>query len=318
MSARHVREMQLDESSVRDAAGFSEAYARRCLQELDRADQAPGPLRDDSWVVLMDAATAFREAGQWRLLFDADRSRELLSRAGSIYASLGLGFGYYLRTVADLGPSEELGPSIGRGMARLMRGRSRFHRDDLADEPEPAAGDPLNYPQQQAYLLLSAAAYANTADDADIREMVSTVVVESPYRIGVSPVGALGIPVRRFWSLAAVLSRRDQDEESAKIREYRPDPISEVAAHVHEWTAKYVQSIELAMANERSWRHAAAPVDAVDLDICGVIALAAHRFGLGPTMDRFSVLAEDLSPLASVQVQLGMELAERYRYEETT
>lgn len=310
MSIRHVREMQLDESSVHGVVDFLEGYARRCLADFEELHHSVEGSGDESWAVLMDAASALREAGQWCLLFDVERSRQLFARAGGVYSRLGLGFGYYLMAVAQPALLGELRYDLGLGIARLLSGRPGLR--ERSDEVGPAVGDALNYPQQQAYMLLAGVAAGGDGDE--LQEMVQTVVAESPHRTGVSPVGALGIPIRRFWSLASVLAGDDRDmREVAGRTEF--DAISAVIAHVREWIAKYVQSVELAMANEHCWRHAAAPVDAVDLDICGTIVLAANRFGLGRIMDGFATLAEDLHPLGRVQIELGQELA-GHRYTE--
>ncbi|WP_285743684.1 hypothetical protein [Lentzea sp. NBRC 105346] len=301
--------MQLDESSVRGVVDFLEGYARRCLEEVEelrRSTDGPG---DESWVLLMDAASAFREAGQWCLLFDVERSRQLLVRAGVIYSQFNLGFGYYLLAVAEPAQLGELRRGIGRSFARLSGGAGFTERSEVG---EPAVEAALNYPQQQAYLLLAGVVAGE--DDDELRGMVQTVLTESPHSVGVSPVGALGIPIRRFWSLASALAG---DVREAPMVGGTADtgPISAVVEHVHDWIAKYVQSVELAMANEHCWRHAAAPVDVVDLDICGTIALAASQLGLGQVMDGMTTLAEDLPPLGRVQIQLGQELA-GYGYRE--
>jgi hypothetical protein len=300
--------MQLDEASVRGVVEFLEGYGQRCFEEVEELRSSADRSEDESWTVLMDAASAFREAGQWCLLFDGARSRELLARAGAIYSRFGLGYGYYLQAVAEPARVGEIRHDVRSGLARLMGSRAGLRK--RPEDGEPAAEDALNYPQQQAYLLL--AGVAAGGDDDELREMVRTVVAASPHRVGVSPVGALGIPIRRFWSLASALIGGGRDGPAAD-RESEFDAVLAVVSHVREWVARYVSSVELAMANEHCWRHAAAPVDAVDLDICGTIALAASRFGVGQLMDGLVPLANELHPLGRVQIELGQELV-GYRY----
>src|SRR5690348_4324485 len=107
MAGEHLSEMGLAADRVTAAANFLEAYAETCLLEggltepipptgvvsPSEPDQDP---EDTSWVPVAEAATALREAGQWMLLLNPDRARNLLARSGSMYSNQGYGYGTFL------------------------------------------------------------------------------------------------------------------------------------------------------------------------------------------------------------------------------
>lgn len=125
MAAEHLAAMGITVEQARDAVDFFEAYGEFSLVELEpqrsSEERASGPGEvslageDRSWTLRVDAASSFREAGQWALFFDPARARQLLDRAGSLFFGLGQAFGAYLRVVA--GPGRRSLPSASSGTA---------------------------------------------------------------------------------------------------------------------------------------------------------------------------------------------------------
>ncbi|MFF8015924.1 hypothetical protein [Streptomyces sp. NPDC007929] len=269
--------LRLSAEQVSTAADFHEAYARLVLGEAE-SDERPGA------PALIEAASAYRLAGQWRLLVEPRRAvRGALAQAAGLFTRSGLTFGAYLR--ASLAPRGVERPTSDGWTRRLLtEGPGTSEPDGL-----------LDHPQQQTYLLLACAMLAG--DDPAARDRLTAFATESPHRVGVVPVGSLAMPVRTFWGLALnLLEDGDRAAES-------------YAATLAELSRAYAKSVDLAMANELTWSKAAAPVDVADLDVIGVVAMGVRRFG-GRTMRR--LLAEtvgELPAVARVPWAIGMTVA---------
>ncbi|MEU1694823.1 hypothetical protein [Streptomyces hirsutus] len=160
------------------------------------------------------------------------------------------------------------------------------------------------HPQQQAYLLVAAtgmvrgfgagqaATVWQSETDFDmydyaewripIERHLRLLISESPNRRGVVTVGALSTPIRVYWDIASRLLRPG------------PDATGPVIGHLRVMAQRYGTAVDLAMANERLWSNAAAPVDVCDVDITALALIAARALGV----DRFrsalrSALAEN-------------------------
>jgi hypothetical protein len=248
------------------------------------------PETDDSqWSSAIDAATAFREAAQWALCFDPGRARALLDRSGTLFHTLGHPFGDYLKVMSGSWfhdpPYEQFAGQL-QALAELTR-----PSETEAEEHIPA---PLLHPQQQAYLMLAAAASPPIA--AEFGSLLRNITNESPHRFGVVPVGALGIPIRWFWRVTDVFLKPSR----------APGP--QIAADLAALGERYAEAIELARTNEYCWRNAAAPVDVGDLDITGVAVIASRRFGVEEVS---AALAERLA-LSPYPARALLEIAMEY------
>ncbi|MFF7767433.1 hypothetical protein ACFZC7_13110 [Streptomyces massasporeus] len=279
-----MRPLQLSAAQVTLAADFHEAYARLVLAE---ADSARRPGAD----VLIEAASAYRLAGQWRLLVDPRQAvRGALSQAAGLFTRSGLTFGVYLQaSLAPRGVDQSTREMWTRRL--LLRGTPRSSSDATRRE----ADDLLDHPQQQAYLLLACAMLAG--DDPEAREALTGFATESPHRVGVVPVGSLAMPVRMFWGLA--LNLLDEGDRSAES----------YAATLAELSRAYAKSVDLAMANERTWFKAAAPVDVADLDLIGATAMGVRRFGEVRMRRLLADVAGDVSAVANVPLNIGIRVA---------
>jgi hypothetical protein len=282
MAERHLREMGLDPEQVNATVRFLRAYAATAMQELQAAaDAEPGDVRrDPAFTIAADAATAFREAGQWMLYLDTDLARQLLTQAGSLFLRIGQPFGAYLVEVAGTGRQ-----AIDyTGMLREMTA-VQGEQDD-AEMRWPS----LRHPQQQAYLML-----ASTAAE-DPSPLTRRVMERSSYARGVVPVGALGTPIRTIWDIARHLLAGGADAPRV------------IAGHLVGMARRYGETMALAQVNQHLWRNGAAPVDVGDIDIAGVAALSGRRLG---TDAMLGILREaDLDPIDMAPIEAGLALAE--------
>ncbi|WP_203980921.1 hypothetical protein, partial [Planotetraspora silvatica] len=256
MAEHHLRLLGIEDSFVTARMNFLESYANTVQREL--TDQGEGArvagqildVDDVRWTQVMEIASAFREAASWAILADGS-ARKFLLRAADMYDWAGLAFGSFLRTMARPRPFDDLNRAVER-LAVASSGR---------EAQTPAA---LRPPQQQAYLLLACTAASN--GDGEIRQSLRAIASESSHQRGVTPFGALGIPIRQPWNIAIELLREPTFESTDMIAE-----------HLISMYRRYAAAMELGRANGYLWHHGAAPVEVVDLDLIGITALAATR-----------------------------------------
>jgi hypothetical protein len=283
--------MGLVVEQVGAAANFLEAYANTCLEELavtlGRRTRGASLHEDPAFTIAADAATALREAGQLLIYSDPTRARMLLRRAGDLFLDLGQPFGAYLIEIAASGDRE---PPY-RSMLRAIPGGQRTNQAAVDEWPA------LVHPQQQAYLMLA----VTGSESVDLlAETASRILDTSPQATGVVPVGALGTPIRRLWNVAAHLLAR------------RPDSPQIVADHLAYMARRYAETMDLAGVNAHLWRHVASPVDVGDIDVAGVAALAARRFGPETLMRalREAGVSAERNPIAMAPIEVGAALAQ--------
>ncbi|MFF0004595.1 hypothetical protein ACFYQT_14305 [Streptomyces tibetensis] len=277
--------LRLSDEQVATAADFHESYARTVLAE---ARSAGGP----STEALIEAASAYRLAGQWRLLVAPDRAvRETLAQAADLFTEAGLAYGAYLR--ASLAPREVERSTRDSWTRQLLLHGTPRNTDDAVRRETDAL---LDHPQQQTYLLLACAMTAD--EDPAARDRLTAFATTSPHRVGVVPVGSLAMPVRMFWGLALNLLDEDSGHAAASY-----------AATLSELSRAYARSVELAMANKLTWSKAAAPVDVADLDVIGAVAMGVRRFGEVRMRRLLADVAGELSAVAEVPLNIGIRVA---------
>jgi hypothetical protein len=253
------------------AAAFSERYGSTALRELAelRGDRepsrpsdvevepprSPNNMNDEVFAVTADAASAFREAAQWLILVDTARARTALQLSADLFLQLGQPFGLFLAGMANAWWPWH----VAMGDAGLQSLSSVHSGEGALELPMPA----VRHPQQQAYLVVAAA----VMPAFDQHERLDRLMEQSPHGRGNLPVGALGIPIHRFWTVAMQLSRGTGAS------------VETIARHVEAIGRQYAEAIESAQVNEHLWRHAAAPVEVGDLDIVGIASLTAQAVG---------------------------------------
>jgi hypothetical protein len=245
--------LQIDEQQARNAADFFESYANTVLRRSVDSTEAER----------MDAASSLREAGQWALLFDPHRARELLKRSGGLWLELGYPFGAFLMAAfaTERNDRSAAAPFVDDLMRNLPQGRRP------TDDRQPHLL--LTYPHQQAYLLLAIAAMPGR-----INQLGALIdrAASSPHRNGVAPIGALGTPIRMHWRMATALLQ-------ARVRQNREDVAADVSGSLADIAEIYGRTIDSAMANRYLWSAGGAPVEVADLDVVGVISVAATQLG---------------------------------------
>ncbi|MER5792175.1 hypothetical protein [Streptomyces sp. NPDC001980] len=275
--------LQLDAGQVRNAADFHEAYAHFVMGNVEAED-------GDAEAALIEAASAYRLAGQWRLLVDRKGGIALLLRAASLYSRAGLMYGAYLE--ASLAPVR-VRDRRDAWTAQLLR---------TAGRPQSAAGPAfeelrsdrfLGHVQQQTYLLLACAAL--TAPRSEQAAELRSFATRSPHRDGVVPMGSMGMPVRTFWGLA--LNMLSPDDGPA-ARTYA-DTLTGLSR-------TYARTVDLAMANTLTWFNGAAPIDVADLDVIGTMAMGVRHFGRARMQDLLDTT--ELPAVALVPLDLGKEM----------
>ncbi len=290
MEPANLANLGIDVEQLTMAVDFHEAYARLALSELP--NQKGRTADDGSWVGHMDAASALRQAGQLSLLVDPARSRRLLIRAGRLFHAHGYGFGAFLRVAAAdetlWRRREGAEESLGQLIASLMPdARSRI-----------AVPEPLIHPQQQAYMLLATASMVN--DDiagSDFIMLLRDAVDAAPQRLNITPVGAVGTPMRRYWDIGRVLLDYPNKESATKVAEL-----------VSEISTAYARDVGMARVNEYLWNHASAPVDIVDIDVVGLAAVSARRLGAGAVISAMEERLQRLSPLGRIPIRAAIDL----------
>lgn len=317
--------MEIDRDQAWRAVRFLRAYASTCLHEVESsgirssvdrkdaiAEERTGePSADVSGTVsaeipLADAASALREAGQWLLYLDPAAGRGSLRDAAALYSRLGFPYGYYLHVVTGSWALDPPMPLFQAALEELRRvvmpdveanGRGGY----MPREVERGLREALRHPQQQAYLLLASAGSPTVAEA--FRGHLQNVIYQSPNRDGVLPVGSLGTPVRRFSAIAQALASGDSRE------------VKTIARHLAAMTNGYAETMSLAQANGYLWANAAAPVDVGDLDIAGIAALSARRYGAEALLEAMAVSV--VNEIGMAPVRAGIDLVteeEPWRY----
>jgi hypothetical protein len=285
MALQQIRALRLEPAQVETAADFFEAYASYILSRV--------PRDSISEANLIDAASSLRSAGQWAMLFDIRRAADLLSRAAEIWHDMGYGFGTFV--LAAISPRRLNRDEM---IGRLVQIAKPYVSRDVARRfgvQEPQTLEPLLHPQQQAYLLMAGAAMWQRLDFP--LDLLRAVGDQSPHRRGVAPIGSLGTPLRLYWDIARRFLGSD-DEQSA----------ASVAGDLARMGTAYAQSIDSAMANERLWFNAAAPVDVGDIDIVGIALVGAQRLGSNLMLAHLRSTTEDLDAIARVPLELAGEM----------
>lgn len=221
------------------------------------------------------------------LYLDPEQARPLLSRAGSLFLRLGQPFGAYLLEIAGGSQQEPPYPEMLRELAAVQR------EPDDAEVRWPS----LRYPQQQAYLML---AFAGTPTAEIWSGRLVHVLETSTYADGVVPVGALGTPIRRLWDIARHLLVR------------RPESPYVIAEHLTGMARRYEETMALAQVNRYLWSHGAAAVDVGDIDIAGVAALTARRFGAQVVLGSLQEagMSAERNPIGMAPIEAGLALAQ--------
>lgn len=319
MSAHHLEALRLVPERVERASRFRTSYADLCMREVAELRERPkgtshSAMDGDSsrmgWGLLAEAASGYFEAGQWAMLIDPPTALALWQRAGEVYRRLDFGFGYYLHAIikgpqslASIDNAEDA--RIADRMWDSLRAvmvASHTVDEDLRSPESVQLPEPLRHAQQQTYLILAGAAVVGTATGDQVfmgvsRRTLYSMVVRSPHYGGVTPVGALGVPINVLWQLAAT------------IMQPKTDGLEQAVAIIGGLARRYDDTIQQAMANDHLWRNAAAPVDVGSFDIASIIMIAYQVFGADRLEENLDRVIRDLPITGRGQIDMALELA---------
>lgn len=317
MAEQHLQALNIGSNAIRRSAEFSTAYAYTCLIEANsiirslpggsiedgentigrrpqwpRLDPVEGAFlqREPLFTVVADAASSYRDAGQAWMYLDSGAANDNLSVAGDLFWRLGYPYGLYLQAC--------LGFQRRASLLYLEEALDALSESYLSTTrtvtPLMSA---LRHPQQQAYLLLAVAGteFGNRTHGG----LVERVLFASPHRSGVAPVGALGIPIRTYWSLAeSMMLGNDAPEEG-------------LTAGLVDICRRYERAMSLGQVNQYLWQNGSAPVNIGDIDISGIATLVSRKLGTN-AMRRILVGARQmgLTTIGLGALEVGMDLVD--------
>lgn len=294
-----LEKMGISADQARVLTRFFEAYANTCIADIEdpaenisEKPEEPPPVTEEQFALRADAAVSLREAAQWCLYTDVNRSAQLLEQSGEQYWHMGQPFGLYLQAIS--------GTDVDR--RRLQESISAMILMTEKNQPDTTViGSSLQqsvaHPQQQAYLML---AYGGLgAPSLEALTNPYQMMRDSPHSSGVVPVGALGTPIHRLWTIAMHLAQRGDDA------------LDVIAYHLGLMCQRYQETMQLAQYNRYLWQNGASPVEVGDIDIAGIAALVTIRLdgtGLLRLMENlsFSALFQEIG---MAPVEAGVELA---------
>lgn len=222
------------------------------------------------WLGTATIASTYRLAAQYAALVDIPLAMDLAVRASLAYLEAGVPFGLFL-AAGLLSDSILRHPEVSQRLFRLASG--------------VAAGSASTDPVQQAYLLLALASrpwieqQLGQSADAMLNQLNAH---------DLHPVGPQSAPLATYLDLAkTMLANRSfyrpaesgRQETSQSGDEAAETGISDMASQLAEIGRMQATSLRLTMRNQYLWRHAAAPVNIVDLEQVALYGLATRSEG---------------------------------------
>lgn len=267
--------------------GGAVAELRRRIAE---AGEGPGY---PSWVRVAERADALRQSAMAELLYDTPAGVTTLRRSGGEYRRLGLPFGSFLDTAATGSPRNAF--IAGRRLAWLLNPQAPPEPDEEGIIPLERA---LDAPAQQVSVLLTTMSVLDAIYEF---EVTSDSLASTAQSGGSAPVGVTSQPIALWWECAVHL---------ADLAFGRSQARDELRTLLRELAAAHGIQLRNAQYDAFHWPVAASPVDLVDLDLAGLVAISARllRQLNGPYWD----LPDDfgaLSPLSQVSIRVGLDLA---------
>jgi hypothetical protein len=303
MSTEHLgrERLNLDLEHFQRRVQFLVAYAATCdadasaLSHQDAGDQRS--IEHAIWAAQTDAASSIAEAAQLATVYAPDLAVQLFDNAGERFFSLGYAYGLFLRATAGQWDDAEHIEDFERGIGwcETLGGRGSGGTSPIR------IPSPWHAPQQQAYFVLAVA--GSPAVVRYLGERTAQFAADSPHHRGVVAMGALGTGLHRFWDAALQIIRvagSPTDGPAESIRAIVEDLTTMIPA--------YEERMTLARANTYLWSNLASPVNVADIEIVAITAMAT-RAAPGPMQEALRTRLNQMSPLARVPVELGMELA---------
>lgn len=302
--------LDLSRDNVAAQARFYTSYARSLENARGRNDgsvwaRIANP--NQPWLGAATIASTYRLAAQYMALIDMRMAMRLAVRASLAYLEEGLHFGLLLAT-GLLDDSLLRDPFVVDRIAQLM------------SRPEP--GDRASDPVQQSYLLLALASRPWLQDlvGRSVEAMFAELAAHDLH-----PVGPQSIPLSTYVDLARMMFTQRQTDALVLAAGDQGAESPMVPQLVDIGTAQ-AGSLRRTMRNRYLWRHAAAPVNLIDLEQVALYGLAVRSSPaeserlLAATMRRLAdvdVLAEvpgwACGEMGRVQEDVAPELSELLR-----
>lgn len=272
--------------------------------EPDEGGLSPAPARSDErdFALLVDAASALREAAMLALVSAPDQAPGLLRRSGRLFLEASVPYGVYLVALSGrVDEATDISFSVHLELAlRSIEPPDSPILGERTDTEGSNPSVPSALPQQQLYLLLAGVAsdILRSPRQDGLRELMA----RSPHRNSNLAVGALGLPTMRYWSAVESL----MDEQGAP----NPSSVPDETLAVLEWlAARHADVVASAQVNDYLWRNLASPVDVVDLDLIGLAALTMRRYDTDRVMESLRPVVERRSPMELMHIELARAIA---------
>lgn len=286
-----LERLRLTEESVQRRLDFLEGY----WQHITEAVSQPEEDRKQG-VLAWESASVCAEIAQLQLLLFPRDAHPGMRLAGQEFEKLDHPFGTYLSAVGDsAGSGADTMSRIRSEVNQLKRGSPQHESEPRSARVMPAQQDAYSFVSSSALLgSLSSIGTSNGKMEygADFyEEQLLEIAQESTHRVGVTPVGALGTPMYRFWAHGRAL--------------LGVDPPEVLATHLAAMCRSYSEVIEQAQVNTYLWENLASPVDLGDLDIIGIATLAMRRFGVRSFED--TLVEQDLGQISEVLIDAAAQ-----------
>jgi hypothetical protein len=305
--------LRVEPTVIQQKVEFFEACAALYPEEPaepDWADRTGDPRA--SWAVLAQRATMLRQAGQFQMLVELERSRSFLLEAALTYIKVGMPYGYFL-FVSFV--SAHTPQTILVWAAPWFEAMWRDDAGEVSAEEPPLGpgrfvvpGRPMRasaakHPVQQVYLSL---AHAGDPQVGVQEWQVAEHLASFPPASATIPIGPQSSPIGEYRRFASLLRELRYQRDRERLNAIQ----GELETLLIEHARRFEASIVAAWEDTYHWQALRAPIDVVDLDLAAKAALTdavLNQTGTG-RLEPLQGRLETLRPLARMPIELGIRL----------
>jgi hypothetical protein len=305
--------LRVEPTVIQQKVDFFEACAALYPErpaEPDRADRTGDPRA--SWAVLAQRATMLRQAGQFQMLVDLERSRSFLLEAALTYVKIGMPYGYFLFASFVSAHTPETIQVWADPWLEAMQGDDA--REVSREEPplglegfvvpgRPMRASAARHPVQQAYLSLALAGDPQAGIDT---WYAAEDLAPLPPASASIPIGPQRSPIGEYRRCASLLEELRYETDRERLNAVQWELETLLIEHARHFEA----SIVAAWEDTYHWQALRVPIDVVDLDLAAKAALAdavLNQMGAG-ALEPLRGRLETLSSLARMPIELGIRL----------
>jgi hypothetical protein len=264
-----------------------------------------------SWAVLAQRATMLRQAGQFQMLVDLERSRSFLLEAALTYIKVGMPYGYFLFSSFVSAHTRETilvwaAPwleAIQGDDAREVSAEEQPPPPWFAEPGRPMRASAARHPVQQAYLML--ALVGDPQAEINTWQAVEDLAPPLPASATI-PIGPQRSPIGEYRRFASLLGQLRFQPDGGQLNDIQRELETLLMQHARRFAA----SIVAAREDTYHWQALRVPIDVVDLDLAAKAALAdavLNQMGAG-ALEPLRGRLETLSSLARMPIELGIQL----------